>query len=103
MFSGEKMKQIKTKKGVLKYRMPNILEAYDLLDASGVSSGETNALKLKRNIMANMSKLIDFSECKDIQAYEDIIADVETFIEPLGSIADEVILKTFTAFKKKTS
>lgn len=97
------MKEIKTKKGVLKYRMPNILEAYDLLEASQITSGETNPLKLKRNIISKLNLFVDFSDCKGIESFDDLISDVENFIEPLGVIADQIILKTFSAFKKKTS
>ena len=38
------MEEIVTDKGILKYRMPNILEAYDLLEASGISNGEVSTL-----------------------------------------------------------
>ena len=97
------MKEIITAKGVLKYRMPNILEAYDLLDASGVSEGVKSTLKLKRNIMSNMGFLVDFSAIEGASKYEDLFEMVEEMISPLSDIADEVIIKAFDAFKKKSS
>lgn len=92
-----------TEKGVLKYRMPNILEAFDLLEASGLVDGETRPLRLKRNIIENMEKFIDFSEVKDVSTYSELLEDVEFMVMPLGTIADEIILKTFEVFKKKHS
>lgn len=95
--------EIETKKGVLKYRMPNILEAYDLLEASGIAEGISNPLKLKRNIIANMGSLIDFSKIEGVSSYDDLLLSVEDMMEPLGSIADELVIKTFEVFKKKPS
>lgn len=96
------MKEIVTPKGVLKYRMPNIIEAYDLLDASGVSDGVKSTLKLKRNIMLNMGCLIDHSGIEGAVKYEDLFDMVEEMINPLSEIADEVVTKAFDAFKKKS-
>lgn len=90
-----------TSKGVLKYRMPNILEAYDLLEASGINNGSGSTLMLKRNIIKAMAPMIDFSGVEGISSYEDLINDTENMLLPLSDIADEVIMKTFDAFKKK--
>ena len=95
------MKEIVTPKGILKYRMPNILEAFDLLNSCGISDGETATLKLKRNIIASMSSCIDYSLIDGVNSYEDLINDVENMILPLSEIADEIIYKSFTAFRKK--
>lgn len=95
------MNEIETSKGILKYRMPNILEAYDLLEASGISSGETSTLKLKRNIIKEMSYLVDYSLIEGVESYDQLLEDIEDMITPLSIIADEVILKSFAVFKKK--
>ena len=92
-----------TDKGVLKYRMPNILESYDILECSGITEGKPSQLKMKRNIIASMGYLIDFSEIKEVSSYDDLLNDTENMIVPLGEIADEVIVKAFSAFKKKSS
>jgi hypothetical protein len=94
--------EIKTDKGVLKYRMPNILEAYDLLDASGINSGNYNMLKLKRNIIESMGPLINVESIEGYESYNDLLLDTENMMAPLSAIADEVIEKTFDVFKKKT-
>lgn len=92
-----------TEKGVLKYRMPNILESYDILECSGITEGKPSQLKMKRNIIASMGYLIDFSEIEGVSSYDDLLNDTENMIIPLGEIADEVIVKAFSAFKKKSS
>jgi hypothetical protein len=92
-----------TNKGVLKYRMPNILESYDILECSGITEGKPSQLKMKRNIIASMGYLIDFSEIEGVSSYDDILNDTENMIIPLGEIADEVIVRAFSAFKKKSS
>ena len=94
------MKEIITSKGVLKYRMPNILEAYDVLESSGISSGESSTLKLKRNIIGIMAPFIDFSSIEGVSSYSELLDDVENMISPLSEIADEIILKSFSVFKK---
>jgi len=95
------MKTIQTSKGILKYRMPNILEAYDLLEISGIARGESSVLKLKRNIIEAMAHLVDVSELDGITTYEELLTHVDEMILPIGEIADEIIEKTFTSFKKK--
>jgi len=90
-----------TSKGVLKYRMPNILEAYDLLEASGVSTGNTSVIKLKRNIIKEMSPLIDFTSIEGISSYEELLQDMDSFVLALSEIADEVTQKAFGALKKR--
>lgn len=92
-----------TDKGVLKYRMPNILESYDILECSGITEGKPSQLKMKRNIIASMGYLVDFSEIEGVSSYDDLLNDTENMIVPLGEIADEVIVKAFSAFKKKSS
>lgn len=93
----------KTDKGILKYRMPNILEAYDFIDSSGVSAGaKIGPVMLKRNVIKSMGVIIDHSGIEGASRYEDLLDMVDEMIHPLGEIADEIILKTFDAFKKKT-
>lgn len=91
----------KTEKGVLKYRMPNLLEAYDLLEDSGVSDKVSN-LKLKRNIIKSMESLVDPSQIHGAPSYAELLNEVECMAGPLSEIADEIILKAFGAFQKKS-
>lgn len=94
--------EIETDRGILKYRMPNILEAYDLLDASGITSGEASNLKLKRNIISAMEVFIDFSGIEGVETYSDLLNDTENMMQPLSDISDIMIAKCFSVFKKKT-
>jgi hypothetical protein len=89
-----------TEKGVLKYRMPNILEAYDILEASEIANGNKSILKLKKNIIKEMAFLLDYSQVEGVASYEEMLNDLE-FTQPLSEIADEIAAKAFDAFKKK--
>jgi len=93
-----------TDKGVLKYRMPNILEIYDILDSSGIYDKEKKSqLRIKGNVLKSMGFLIDFSGIEGVESYEQLLEDADCMMVPLASIADEVMLKTFDVFKKKSS
>lgn len=95
------MNEKQTERGVLKYRMPNILELYDLLDASGVNGGMSEILKVKRNVIAHMGKLIDYSEIEGASSYEELLNMLDVMILPLSEIADELIAKILDVSKKK--
>lgn len=84
--------------------MPDVLEAYDILDNCGIGDGErpSNA-KMKKNVIKNMSSIIDISDIKDASSYEDLFQMVDDMLQPLSTIADEIIIKTFQSFKKKSS
>jgi hypothetical protein len=90
-----------TSKGVLKYRMPNILEVYTLLDESGVNNGVSETLKIKRNVIQNMGCLIDISGIDGVSSYDELLNYPDELIIPLSDIANEVIDKVFDVFKKK--
>jgi hypothetical protein len=93
-----------TAKGILKYRMPNILEAYDLLESAGQGGAiKPSILSMKRNIISSMGSLVDFSSVDGVKSYDDLLTLTDDMIQPLSDIADEIIVKTFDAFKKKSS
>jgi len=94
-------KEKETSKGVLKYRMPNILEVYDLLEDSGFATGEKSPLKLKRNIIKLLEPFLDMSGIEGAEKFDDLISMVDDMAIPLSEIADEVMGKSFSAFKKK--
>lgn len=96
------MKEIQTSKGVLKYRMPNILEVYEMLESSGITMGESSDLKLKRNIIEAMASLVDFSDIEGCASYNDLLNDTEEMTVPLSEIANIIIEKVFGAFRKKS-
>jgi hypothetical protein len=89
-----------TDKGVLKYRMPNIIEAYEILEISGAGNN-SSVLSMKKKIIENMAQFLDF---KDIgaESYNDVLNMVDEMIIPLSEIADEILLRAFSAFKKKS-
>ena len=82
--------------------MPNILEAYGLIDASGIGV-VTKEVVIKRNTIKEMGFLVDFSGIEGINSYEDLFEDLEVMVVPLSEIADEVLRKIFATFKKKST
>lgn len=94
-------KEIKTEWGILKYRYPNVLESYELLNLSGVSSGESDVFTVKKNILANIGNLFDLSQMEDAKSYNDLINDPDKFMDILNTIADELTIKIFMVFRKK--
>lgn len=90
-----------TSKGVIKYRMPNIIEAYEILETSGVGSG-VSILSMKSKVIKQMEPLLDYSSI-GVKDYAELLTMVDDMIIPLSEIADEIILKAFVAFKKKTT
>jgi len=96
-------KEIKTERGVLKYRMPNIIEAYSFLGLIKVLEPGINSLTVKGNAIEHLHIFLDYSQLKGVSSYEDLLSDVTDMSESLGEIADEILAKALEVFKKKTS
>lgn len=96
-----KIEKIETEKGILKYRSPNVLETYDLLNKSGVSDGVTDVYLVKRNILAAIGDLFIFDEIEEYKSYQDLIDDADFSMEYLNAIADIITTKIFMVFRKK--
>lgn len=96
------MLEKQTDKGVLKYRMPDILEVYDLLEISSLAD-KGNLLKTKKKIIKEMGPMLDFSGLEGINSYEDILKDFDTFALVTSEIADEILVKIVSVFRKKIS
>jgi len=94
------MKEIVTPKGILKYRMPNILEAYDIIDASGIYTEGCSLLKLKRNIIQAMEPVIDYSSIEGVSSYPELLMDLDN-IMPLTEVSGEILDKVLEILKKK--
>lgn len=96
------MNEIKTSKGILKYRMPNIIEVYDILDTAKIFDPNKNLIQIRGEIVKNISPLIDFSELKDVNSYEDLINNPDDFFAPLSDLADVLITKMSELLTKKS-
>jgi hypothetical protein len=96
------MLEKQTEKGVLKYRMPDILEVYDLLDVSSLAD-KGNLLKTKKKIIKEMGPMLDWSGIDGVNSYDDLIKDFDTFALVTSEIADEILVKIVSVFRKKIS
>jgi hypothetical protein len=95
------MLEIKTDLGLLKYRMPNLIEIYDLLDKSDAVSNANRPFKIKKEFIKNMGDLVDISSLEGISSYDDLLKETEIMAQPLSQIADEVFVKVSGIFEKK--
>jgi hypothetical protein len=93
-------KEKKTDKGVLKYRMPNVVEGFDLLGLLDLGKDDKNAFRIKAKFISNMGNLVDVSGCS-YASYDDAINDRDVMIAPLSEIADEVFTDLIGAIGKK--
>lgn len=96
------MLEKQTDKGVLKYRMPDILEVYDLLEISSLAD-KGNLLKTKKKIIKEMGPMLDLSDLDGVNSYEDVLKDFDTFALVTSEIADEILVKIVSVFRKKIS
>ena len=63
-------REVETSRGVLKYRMPNILEIYDILESSEITKGQTSEIKLKRNIIGILGPMLDISGVDGMNSFD---------------------------------
>jgi hypothetical protein len=95
------LKEIKTEKGVLKCKMPDILEYYSILIGSGISKGVTDPIEIRINTIKAMEPLMIISELDGYNSYQDLLADSENMLLPLSEMADDLVSKLLEVFKKK--
>jgi len=90
----------KTGKGVLKYRMPNIVEGYEFLSMIEAVSGSSGFFKAKAKFIANLGHLLDYSAC-GYKDYDDLLNDKENMMFPLSEISQEIFDDITGALQKK--
>lgn len=93
-------KEKKTDKGVIKYRMPNIVEGFDLLGLLDLGKDEKNPFRIKAKFISSMGNLVDLSGCEH-KSYDEALNDRDAMIIPLSEIADEVFSDLIGAIGKK--
>lgn len=90
----------KTGKGVLKYRMPNVVEGYEFLSMVETVTGASGFFKAKAKFIANLGQLLDYSAC-GYSDYNDLLDDKENMMHPLSEISQEVFDDISAALQKK--
>jgi hypothetical protein len=95
------MKEIKTPKGVLKYRLPNIQEGYHYLSMVDKISTSQDHWKIKGRFIADMHSLVEWKEL-GYKTYDEFLNDKENNAEACSDIADDILSDVISLVKKKT-
>lgn len=101
MSGNKKFQTRETDRGVLKYRMPNAIEIYDIIEACSFSNGKTSIIQSKKNVMLMLDRYLDYSGIEGVESYDQLLEDVEVFTIPLSEIVDEILSKVAVVFTKK--
>jgi len=91
----------KTEKGILKYRMPTILEAIGLVKLMREHFSGDDHIGAKLEIMKNIKELLDYSLLDGVKSFEDLNENGEIFTSVLYEISDEILIKVVDSFAKK--
>ena len=95
------MKEKETSKGVLKYRMPNVPECFDILAALTDEIGKPVApMVAKKKIMEISVEMLDETSV-GYESKQDMINDPENMLMPISEIADEFYKFASSALEKK--
>ena len=89
------MKEEETNKGVIRYRMPNIIEATGMM--TGLEQGKEN--EILPQILQRMGILLDLS-AHESNSYDELIEDLGMFT-PVIEIATEVLTSLSATDGKK--
>jgi hypothetical protein len=89
-----------TKKGVLKYRMPNIVEGFEFLSMIEAIKTSGDFYRVKGKFIAGMSCLLDYSAL-GYDGYDKLLEDKENMLHPMSEIAQEVFNDITGALAKK--
>jgi RecJ-like exonuclease len=81
--------EIKTNKGVLKYRLPDISEGYDYLSLVDVINTSSDVFIIKSKIIKKMGELLEFKEL-GYETYQDVLNDKENMREALSEISKNI-------------
>lgn len=90
-----------TKVGVLKYRMPTIIEAIKLVRLLRDCFAIDDTIGAKLILMENIKDLLDYSGLEGIKSFEDLNNNSEEFTGILFQISDDILIKIVGAFTKK--
>lgn len=95
------MKEIKTSKGVLKYRLPNIAEGYEYLAMCDAIKTGSDVHRITGKFISKMSDLLDYKSL-GYETYQEVLEDKENMYEPLSFIAREIFDDILAVLAKKS-
>jgi hypothetical protein len=90
-----------TKKGVLKYRLPNIAEGYEYLALIDTVEKNSDLFKIKAQFIMKMSDLLEWKEL-GYESYNEVLNDKENMKTILSDIASEIFSDITGTFEKKS-
>lgn len=90
-----------TNKGVLKYRMPTILETITLVKLMREHFLVEDHIGAKLEIMKNIKDLLDYSSLDNIKSFDELNQYGDEFTSVLYEISDEILVKVVDSFAKK--
>lgn len=90
-----------TSKGILKYRMPTILEAIKYVRILREFFATDDLVGARLVLMENIQELLDYTSLDGISSFEDINKEGDAFTSALYQISDEILNKVVESFAKK--
>lgn len=93
-------KIVKTKKGDLEYRLPDISEGYEYLALVERLDEPGDMYRARGKIIGRMGDLIEF-KALGYNSYEEVLGDKENMREPLTVIAKEIFEDAMDLIRKK--
>jgi hypothetical protein len=95
------MNEIKTPKGILKYRNPTVFENMTMLKSAKECFEKNDVVGAKIEIMKQLAPLLDYSNMDGIASFDDLCSDGDEMTLPLSELADTILNKVSGAFQKK--
>lgn len=93
--------QKQTKKGVLKYRHPDIQEGYEFLAAIDKSENGQDVFRIKGKYIGMLCEMIEWSEL-GYSSYKEFLADRENNAMAVTEIVNEIFNEITGIFGKKS-
>lgn len=90
-----------TSRGILKYRMPTILEAIKYVRILRDFFATDDLVGARLVLMENIKDLLDYSGLDGISSFDEINNQSEVFTSALYQISDEILSKVVESFAKK--
>lgn len=95
------MNEIKTAKGILKYRNPTVFENMAMLRSAREYFEKNDVVGAKMEIIKQLPPLLDYSSLDGITSFDELEKDGENMTLPLSELADTILSKVSGAFQKK--
>lgn len=89
-----------TKKGILKYRMPDISEGYYFLSLASDISTADGMLVTTGKVISAMGKMVNFSSL-GYSSYDELLNDKINMWEPISEISKEILSDLNEVLTKK--